>query len=124
MYIKINEKLHRLNVDAAQKCGALTSATVDLNEMRFGDVFVDPRKRTNPFLLVEAVTRFQGDSSEYKNRFQLVRMGVGINSGPFYTSLHTLEEIADYLNSKEMIFARNINSDIASLMNKEVLAFV
>jgi hypothetical protein len=123
MYIKINKKLHKLDVDAAQKCGALTSAIVDPNEMRAGDVFIDSKGNINPFLLVEAATRFQGNE-EYKKRFQLVGMGVNINSGLFFESLHTLEEVADYLNSQKMVFARNINLDIVSLVNKEALAFV
>lgn len=123
MYIKIKDKLLKLNVDAAQQAGALTEVRVNPEEMKAGDVFVDPKNKTNSFLLVEAVTQFQGPS-EYTKRFQLVGMGVNINSGQFFTSLHTLKEIAEYINKKNMVFARNINSDIEALVNKETLAFV
>lgn len=103
MKIKIQNKYYTLNAELAINLGAL----IENRTPKPGDVYIDPKKNINPFLLV----RVTDDS------YQLLGLcGVETNSGNFFEETHSLQEIEEYLNDEEMVFFKNIKEEIYDMV--------
>lgn len=107
MNIKIENVEYELDIERAKLNGSLKRAAIKARDIRAGDVYNHPN--VNSFLVIQAT--FSGD-----NCYQILGLGASPNSNIFFHELHTKEQIADYLNSKEMVFSKNINKDICALV--------
>jgi hypothetical protein len=105
--IIINGVKHLLDVDRAKELGVLSQPLPE--RLSAGDVFVHPTGRINSFLLVQAV---YGNV----NSFTLLGIGCSPNSNHFHTTLHSIDEIRKYLEENKMVFSKNVNSEIRSLV--------
>jgi hypothetical protein len=104
--IQIDNKEYILDVDKAKKLGVLEES------IAVGNVYIHPTGNTNPFLLVKVIYDPQNDYC-----YQLLGVGCGVNSGPFFDALHSLLEIELYLKTKGMVFHKNVNYDISELVD-------
>lgn len=74
-----------------------------------GDVFISPNKRYGNVLVIQTA---YGDSYNLAGC-----VGLETYSNEFYThASHTKEEVIGYLNKREMVFLKNINSEITRLV--------
>lgn len=110
MKIEIDNVEYELDIERAKLNGSLKRAAIKAVNIRPGDVYNHPERKTNAFVVIEAIYGVGGC-------YQLLGMGASTNSNAFFHTIHTREEIADYLNDKEMLFTgRNISQDIAKLV--------
>jgi hypothetical protein len=79
--------------------------------LRPGDVYKHPHGNINPFILVEAV--YHQPAS-----YCLLSMGLSPNSGSFFETLHTKEEISKCLADRKMYYSHNIDQDVCNLIKK------
>jgi hypothetical protein len=116
MKIDIGGVGYELAVERAKQLACLVE--IPVYPLVAGDVYGvnDPQLSCNPFLLVEATYVSYGENPG--RVYQLCGMGVRPNSGTFFQSLHTKEEIEQFLRENGMKYLRNINHDIRSLVNK------
>lgn len=80
-----------------------------------GDVYVDPKRRTNPLLLVKILHTHSNTDKAYQ---LLGIFGVDVNSNKEYQNFFTKDEAKAFLVEREMVFARNIKWEINSLIDK------
>ena len=106
MRIKHKDVEYELDLDAAVRCGS--AKKLPPYPLNAGDVYKHPTGRVNSFLLVQI---------GWNERYQLLGVrGVRPNSGNFFEKGHSLTEIREYLIEYEMVFHKNITSEIEDLL--------
>lgn len=110
MKVTIDSKNYHLDVEKAKQAGILRPAPH--YPLLPGDVYVHVygKDKINNFLLVQATYS--------PPRYQLLGIGPQCNSGPFFDNLHTLPEIEEYLLTNDMVYCKNIHSEIKSLVKQ------
>lgn len=103
MKIKHFDREFELDVEKAIKAGAMKP----IHTFRVGDVF-----RGKSHCAVALYQVFFGDESSYV----LLGLGCASNSGKFFTKLHTLEEIKDYISERELFYCGNVNDQIYQIV--------
>lgn len=102
----INNETYVLDVDAALQADLLHKKV----EFSIGDVFVVPSEpNINPVVVVETA---------YRKRYQLLGMGLGCNSNPFYQQEHSREDIDLWLMKGKWKKVGNIQHEVAGLVHK------
>lgn len=69
--------------------------------LKVGDVYVHPSGYINAFRLEQCC---YSDPKSY----QLFGLGCSVNSGGFFSRLHTLEEVAAYLAKNDMVYSHSV----------------
>jgi len=87
-----------------------------MNKPVVGDVYCDPRGKTNPFVLVK-VTYFGNEG------YQLLGCGLSVNSNAFFNRTHTIEEIIETVKNHGMVCVGNIEQDVTDLIAEKVRDF-
>jgi len=105
MKIIIDETEYFLNVKQAIDHGVLSK----VYPLRVGDVYTDPKKEINDFLLVQVTYE--------PETFQLLALSGGFapNSELFFNKAHTLKEIGQYLSSYNMGYKKNVVSEFSKV---------
>ena len=103
--IKIDGTRYLLDITQAKKQGLLIER--GSYPLKAGDVYVDPDKASDPFLLVCALWDSSAETARVWCLLGLAN-GTAPNSDPFHRELHTLDEISDYLAALGMIYSHTI----------------
>lgn len=108
--VEIDGVKYNLNVKMAVENGYLKE--IHPLPLKFGDVYIDPRCRYVPMLLV-AVTNKPDDSGMYQllggaSRFEPF-------SDSFFSEVHTKKEIEEFLEERGMKFSHNVNNEMEKL---------
>jgi hypothetical protein len=125
MKLIIDDKPYILNVSRAIEYGVLAPAIEYAKDIRAGDVFqTHPSGNivTNPFLVVRSQYPNALTNTNDAPCWMLLGIGCGANSnsGPFFSNgARTKAEVLAYLKERQMVFVRNIDNEVASLVNKK-----
>lgn len=83
-----------------------------LHPLKAGDVYVHLSGDVNPLLLVEVT--FSEEAA-----WQLIGFeGCRVHSDGFFRVVHNIQEIEKYLVEHEMVFDRNVNKEIDTLIHR------
>ncbi len=111
--VKYDGRIYCLNPRTAIEAGVMR-LSIDWETLRPVDVFCGIS--INNLLLVRCIYGDAMNSNGDDKHWQLLGIGCSPNSNLFYRELRSLKEVAEYLESKNATWVKNIGAEVTALV--------